>query len=86
LVSLKEKEITMKKDSKIIITLILVAILGVAVYAVMTTPDQRSTGEKVGDAIDRLDDGVDDAARELESRTPAERIGDEIKDETNNNN
>ncbi len=76
----------MKKDSKIIITLILVAILGLAAYTLMTTPDQRSTGEKVGDAIDKLDDGVDDAARELESRTPAERIGDEINDEIDNKN
>jgi hypothetical protein len=31
----------------------------------------RSTGEHVSDAINKLDEGVDDAARELEDRTPA---------------
>jgi hypothetical protein len=57
-----------------------VAVLGVAAYAVLTKPDQRSSGEKLGDAVSKLDEGVDDAARELEDRTPVERFQDDIDD------
>jgi len=49
---------------------------------VLNAPDTRSTGEKVGDAIDQLGEGVDDAARELEDRTPLERAADELEDAT----
>lgn len=38
-------------------------------YSMLNAPDRRSAGEKIGDAID-----------ELEDRTPGERISDAIKD------
>ncbi len=64
------------------ILVVLVAVVGVGAYALLTQPDTRGPGEHIGDAISSLDEGVDDAARELENRTPAERISDEYEDAT----
>ncbi len=72
----------MTKNSKTIIGILVVAIVVLLGFMVLNQPDQRSFGEKVGDAASSLEEGVDDAARELEDRTPAERIGDEIEDAT----
>ena len=60
------------KNNKTVITLIVVAIVAVLAYAVLTMPDQRSPGQRVGDAIDALPNGVDKAAEQLEKRTPGE--------------
>jgi len=60
-----------------IIALILVCLLA---YGVLTMRDQRSMTEKVGDAIHDLPQGVDKAARQLEDRTPGQKLGDDIKD------
>lgn len=66
--------------NKGLLTVIIVLIIGVLVWSVMTMPDQRSTGTKIGDAVDALPDGVDKAARQLEDRTPGEKVGDAVKD------
>ena len=70
----------------------LVIILGVMAYGVLTMPDNRTGAQKLGDAIGELPNGVDQAARQLEDRTPGEKIGDavqdageSIKDNTTNN-
>lgn len=68
------------KSVSVTLVLVLVAVLA---YAVMTTPEHRTPGEKIGAAVDQLDNGVDNAARELKDRTPAERLKDDIKDATN---
>ncbi len=57
--------------------IILVAVVG---YRFLTLPDTRSTSDKIGDAIHELPNGVDKASRQLEDRTPGERLGDAIKD------
>jgi hypothetical protein len=64
--------------------LVLVAIIAIAflAYGFLTMPDQRSTTDKVGDAIHALPDGPGKAARQLEDRTPGQKIGDTIKDNT----
>ena len=61
----------------------IVIVVGVG-YLLLTMPDRRTTTEKVGDAIHDLPQGVDKAGRQLESRTPGEKIGDTIKDNTSN--
>ena len=68
--------------SRSIIVIAAVIALGFLAYGVLTMPDQRSTTEKIGDAIHELPQGPDKAARELEDRTPGERIGDTIRDNT----
>lgn len=69
-------------NSKILIGALVLALVAVGAYAALNMPDRRSPGEKVGDAIGQLGNGVDDAARELEDRTPGERLVDEVKDST----
>jgi hypothetical protein len=72
----------MSKSSKTILGVI-VAVLVIAVaYLMLTKPDNRDGFEKVGDAVSELPNGVDNAARELEDRTPGEKIADEVKDAT----
>ncbi len=56
---------------------ILVAVVS---WSVLTMPDQRSSGEKIGDAIDALPQGVGKAAEQLEDRTPGEKLGDAVED------
>jgi hypothetical protein len=65
--------------------IVLAVIVGVVAYVGLTTREHRPLDVKVGDAIEKLDSGVDDAARELKDRTPAEKIRDEVKDATDGN-
>lgn len=71
-------------SNKTLLTILIVVILGVLAWGVLTMPDQRTTGERLGDAVDALPQGVDKAAKQLEDRTPGEKIGDAIKDATDN--
>lgn len=74
--------ISRNNNTKFIIGGLIVLLLAAAAYGFATMPDRRSPMEKVGDAVGQLDNGVDDAARELEDRTPAQRAADGIKDAT----
>lgn len=69
--------LTANKTVPIVLIALLVAILG---YLVLNTPDHRSVGEKVGDAVNELPNGVDKAARQLEDRTPGEKLEDAAHD------
>lgn len=72
----------MKTDAKsLAIVFGIVAIAGLS-YIALTTPEHRTPGQKIGDAIDHLDNGLDDAARQLKDRSPAEKMKDELKDAT----
>ena len=73
----------MKNNTKTILTVVVVALIAVVAYVVLTKPDNRNCFEKAGDAISELPNGVDNAARELEDRTPGEKIVDDVKDATN---
>jgi hypothetical protein len=57
-----------------------VVVIAAVAYGVLTMPDRRTTTEKVGDAIHDLPQGVDKAGRQLEDRTPGQKLGDEVKD------
>jgi hypothetical protein len=72
----------MQRSSRSIIVIVAVIALGFLAYGVLTMPDQRTPTDKISDAVDELPNGVDKAARELEDRTPGERIGDSIRDNT----
>lgn len=37
--------------------------VGISGYYILNAPDQRSTGDKIGDAINELPNGVDKAVR-----------------------
>lgn len=72
----------MASNSKTIIGVIAAVVIVGGAYAVLTMPDQRNGFEKAGDAVSELPNGVDNAARQLEDRTPGEKIVDEVKDAT----
>ena len=57
----------------------LIVVAGIGYY-ILTAPDNRTAGDKIGDAINELPNGVDKAARQLEDRTPAEKLGDAAED------
>ncbi len=67
---------------KTAVSLLFVIIILVAGYFLLTMPDTRTTSEKVGDAVHDLDKGPDKAARQLEDRTPGQKLGDKLKDAT----
>lgn len=73
------------QNAKTVILVAAAIIVAVVGYIALTTRENRTVGEKVDAAISKLDSGVDDAARELKDRTPAEKIKDEIKDATDGN-
>ncbi len=58
----------------------LVIAVGVVGYSILNAPDKRDAGTKISDAIDELPNGVDKAARQLESRTPADKLEDAASD------
>ena len=72
----------MNKTLQIILGALAIIVIAGGAWAYLTQPDDRTVGEHLSDAVNKLDEGVDDAARELEDRTPAERISDEYKDAT----
>ena len=65
------------KDPLIFVVLIAA---GVLVYALLTMRDERSFGEKIDDVVSELPESLSKAGRQLESRTPGEKLGDAIKD------
>jgi hypothetical protein len=63
----------------LLIAIAIVVLLGIG-YIAFIQPDQRTTSDKIGDAIHELPNGVDKAAGELkEDRTPGQKIGDTVR-------
>lgn len=70
----------MQSNTKTILIAVLAIILLGLGYVAFVMPDQRSTSDKIGDAIHELPNGPDKAAHELSSdRTPGEKIGDAVR-------
>ncbi|HEX4890883.1 MAG TPA: hypothetical protein VFW37_11035 [Alphaproteobacteria bacterium] len=67
-------------QGKYLVMVALAIAVAVGGYFILNAPDQRSPGDKIGDAINELPNGVDKAVRELEDRTPGEKLGDAIED------
>ncbi len=70
----------MNTQPKTLMVIIIALFLGIVAWGMLTMPDQRTPGQKMGDAVDALPQGVDKAARQLEDRTPGEKLGDAVKD------
>jgi hypothetical protein len=71
----------------IAVVIVSISIIG---YNVLNAPDRRDATTRISDAVDELPNGINKAARQLESRTPAEKIedaahdmGDDLKRTTN---
>ena len=70
----------MNDSNRWTIAVVAIIVIAAVAYGIMTMPDHRTTTEKVGDAIHELPQGADKAARQLEDRTPGEKLGDAVKD------
>ena len=70
-------------NTKAIIGVIVAVLVIAAGYMYLNKPDDRNGFEKVGDAVSELPNGADNAARELQDRTPGQKLKDEVKDATN---
>lgn len=68
-------------SSRLIISVVVLVLLIAAGYW-FVTPRERTLGEKVDDAASELSNGVDNAAESLKDRSPAEKVGDAVKDAT----
>ena len=66
---------------KIIIIVSVAFIVTIICYNILNAPDRRDPGQKIGDAINELHNGPDKAARQLESRTPGDKLQDAVHDE-----
>jgi len=71
---------TGNRSTMIVMIIAIIALLAIVAYAVGNAPDRRTTGDKIGDAVNNVTDGVKDAGRSLENRTPAEKAGDALED------
>lgn len=74
-----------KNNMNMIIGIVVAAVVVFGAWAYLNQPDDRTMGQRLEDAGSNLDEGLDDAARELQDRTPLERAGDEIEDATDGN-
>ncbi len=64
---------------KMILGVLAVILLGAITWNMYGMPDNRSTGERLGDAISALPNGVDAASHELKDKTPTDKLGDAVK-------
>ena len=69
------------KNAKLVPTIIVALIVAILGYYILNTPDRRDAGQKIGDAINELHNGPEKAARQLEDRTPGEKLQDVVEDE-----
>ena len=63
-------------QGKFMVIIASVIVLAIAGYYLMHAPDRRTPAQKTGDAINALQRGADNAAQQLENRTPAEKLSD----------
>ncbi len=68
--------------SRSLIAFVVVALLCFLAYVFLTMPDNRSWTDRVGDAFHAAPQGVGKASEQLEDRTPGQKLGDTIKDNT----
>ena len=71
----------MNYDRKLLPAVIIGLIVAVIGYYVLNAPDNRDPAQKVGDALNELHNGPEKAVRQLESRTPGDKLQDAIKDQ-----
>jgi hypothetical protein len=65
--------------NKTLVTVVVVIVVAIIGYALLTMPDNRTTSERVGDAVSELPN-LERAGEQLEKRTPGQKLGDAIED------
>ena len=72
----------MDKTFKWMIIALVTLIAALVGYGAMTMQDRRSATDKISDAVRVLPEGAAKAEQQLESRTPGQKLGDAIKENT----
>lgn len=74
------------KSTNAILIVLAIAVIVVIAFVFMGAKDNRSGGERIGDAIGELQNGQSpsEAVEQLEDRSPAEKAGDAIGDAAHN--
>jgi hypothetical protein len=67
------------KGKYILMTGVVITLTVIGAF-ILNAPDRRDAGQKIADAINELPNGVDKAGRQLENRTPGEKLGDAARD------
>ncbi len=70
----------------IVVVLLTLLVIGTGYIAYNSMHDNRTTGERLSDAADEMSNGLDNAADELKDKSPAEQVGDSVKDAVNGKN
>jgi len=65
---------------KTLLAMLVVLAIAVLGYNFLTMKDNRSTTDRVGDAVHALPQGLDKASEQLEDRTPGQKLGDAVED------
>jgi hypothetical protein len=68
------------QNKKIIPAVIIGALVAIIGYYILNAPDRRDPGQKIGDAINALHNGPEKAVRQLEDRTPGDKLQDAVQD------
>lgn len=69
-------------NSKLVPAILLGIVIAFVAFFLLYAGDNRTATEKAGDAIGELQNGPGEAMEQLEDRTPAQKLGDAIEDET----
>jgi hypothetical protein len=69
----------MNTNARWAVAIVVILLAGFGGYMYLNKPDNRTTGERIGDAIDQLPD-VGQAGKELGDRTPGDRLNDAADD------
>lgn len=74
------------KSNNTVIAILAIVVIVVLAFVFMGAKDNRSGGERVGDAIGALENGQgpSEAVEELEDRSAAEKAGDAVGDAVEN--
>lgn len=70
----------MNENPKSYLVFVVVILIAVLAYGVLIMPDKRSTGDKISDAWHAWRQGDEHPGRQLEDRTPGQKLGDSVKD------
>ena len=71
----------MQSNNRTVPTVIIVLLVVTVGYYILNAPDRRDPAQKVSDAISELHNGPEKAVRQLEDRTPGEKLQDAVHDE-----
>lgn len=69
-----------EKSKTGLIVIIIIVLVGIVAYLTLITPNTLTAVQKSDDAVDTSTENPKKAVRQLEDRTPEEKLGDEVKD------